>query len=898
MTVTPVYDDSEAVELCATYHLYLKPRAKLIITIILPDETDQCRPVSNWDILEQMKNLVAPDYFSSLRIVKSTKELIRLEGETDTTQLCQIFLEKINGKTLQINNLSDPARLEVHKAPLESPTIEKAKVIMPEQKGDIEDTMDHSTKPSCIHLEGLPCKWFSEWNANIDKPSEKMLKSAFEKYGKIVFIDIPMLDPYREGNVGSPVTPGSLQAFEAFIQYEDKSSAINAVCSLQGMKLMYAAEDGKSLACDFKVCLDTTNHFSEQAVNKRAAERLRLQELELQRKQEKEEDERKRKMEEKKARARRRKARLKRKLQRQKREQKAAQQKEACPEDEIEDTQEWEDRKLILAQRRLESIKLFSVLLDKVNDLVQVNRLEEEQIKCEIEAVFSDFSVSTYSENSKVVSPHVTTEDEHSQHETEMEAEHKIVEIKLDKDNSEAHRPRLDILPDSISQNWNYEEVCPTLVGAHEPYDPPQNFYEHRTFKLSHFQQVHSNRPSKKRKIYETDEFINYLLNYYHYPEYARMFLETNEGWSEPMCKRVVLWKGNSFQIRLQNINSHFAEMNSIPELDEGAEDDNSRRTENVQNSLENLEETLLCKKDTNELQKDVTESEHKILVKREKLQLGKKSEKVYQKIWDAEEDSQSLESGSELKKVLEEISSTSEYFSDELSATSSKQLNIKRAVRKQRKLKQTKKSRQRSVSGNQICHHEDLLGQLLHSYCQRLKKHSKHKIPKAYRRKPILHNQCESETTESDSDTVVEVQRTRKRKRPRIRNHSTCLEEKKCKKEIYSSSDSENSLESPHQKKRNMCRHQHNGKPKGKKHKAADFDEKPKRNWDYYCVENVSESPEQEESSWIGEETQSSYSMSSSLQTGENEQFEVCPKGLSANYWDWNHHFFPASKS
>lgn len=58
---------------------------------------------------------------------------------------------------------------------------------------------------------------------------------------------------------------------------------------------------------------------------------------------------------------------MKRKLQRQKREQKAAEQKEAYPEDEIEETQEWEDRKLTLAQRRLESIKLLTVLLDKVN---------------------------------------------------------------------------------------------------------------------------------------------------------------------------------------------------------------------------------------------------------------------------------------------------------------------------------------------------------------------------------------------------------------------------------------------------------------------------------------------------------------------------------------------------
>ncbi|KAM5145531.1 A-kinase anchor protein 17B-like [Mantella aurantiaca] len=897
MTVTPVYDDSEAVELCATYHLYLKPRAKLIISVILPEETGQCRPVSNWDILEQMKNIVAPDHFTSLRIVKSTKEIIRLEGETDTRQTCQSFLEKINGQTLQINNLSEPARLEIHEAPPECPAIEETEEQMPEQAGDRKEMTDHAIVPSCIHLEGLPCKWFSECSVNIDKPSEEMLRRAFERYGKIVDIDIPMLDPYREEDEGSTLNPGSLQAFDAFLQYEEKSSVINAISSLRGMKLMYAAEDGKSLACDFKVYLDTTNHFSEEAVNKRTAERLKLQELELKRKQEKEEEERKRKIEEKKARARRRRARLKRKLQRQKREEKAAQQKEENPEDEIEDTQEWEERKLILAQRRLESIQLLNVLLDKVNDLVQVNRLEEEQMNSEIEAVFSDFSVSTYSENSKVVSLHETTEEEKSKHEAEMEAGHKVLDIKIQKEDEEPYRQSLESFIDSSFQNWNCEEDHPPLEHAEESHDPTQHLYDHRIFKLSHSQLVNSDRPSKKRKIYETDEFINYLLNYYHYPEYARMFLETKECLSESMCKRVVLWRGNSFQIRLQNVNGHFAEMNAIPELDEDTEDDNGRMEQNIQEPLENLKETPLCMKNTNEPQKDLPESEREVLIKREKLQLGKNCEKVYKKIWNAEEDSQSLDSNSELRKVLEEISSTSEYFSEELSATSSKQLHIKRALRKKRKLKQAKKIRQCSVSGpNHICHHEDLLGQLLHSYCQCFKKHSRCKIPKVCRRKSILHRQCDSETT--DSDTLVEVQRTWKRKRSKSKNQSSCLEEKKRKKEIFSSSDSENSLDSHHQHKRNMYRRQPNERPKHKKQKAADFDEKSKKNWDYYFIENVSESLEQEESSWVGEETQSGYSLSSSLQTGENEQLDNTSKGLPANYWDWDRHFYTASKS
>ncbi|XP_068107179.1 A-kinase anchor protein 17B-like [Hyperolius riggenbachi] len=898
MTVIPVYDESEAVELCNTYHLFLKPRAKLIISVFLPEETDQCRPVSNWDILEQMKNVVAPDHFSSLRILKRTKESIRLEGETDTRQQSQGFLEKLNGQSLQTNNSTDPVRVEVTEAPLECLSIEETTKLLSEDKEDIEH---NSAVSPCIHLEGLPCKWFLDGSSNTDNPSEEVLRCAFEKYGTIVSLDIPMLDPYREESDMFPVTPGGLQTFDAFLQFEDKSSTINAIHSLHGMKLMYAADDGKSLACDFKVSVDSSNHFSEEAVNKRATERLKLQELEQQRKQEKEEEERKRKMEEKKARARRRRARLKKKLQRQRREQKLTQQ-QACPEDAVEDTQEWEDRKLLLAQRRLESIQLLTVLLDKVNDLVQVNRLEEEQMNCEFEleeadmkgereAVLSDFSVSTYSENSKVMSPHVS--DVQSVHETEK-AVKRHVKIKKCKD-AEAHEKHdvqeLNSHRDKTCQAWSYKKECPLFEGEDEMQDLPEHYYDHNIFKLSHLQEAFNNGRLKKRKIYETEEFINYLLNHYHYPEYARVFLETDECPIKTMGPRLVLWKGNSFQIKLHNLSGHFSEMNFIPELEEETEDDSGRWEEIIQEEPnDHSQNNLVCRETANEPQKILTEREHEVQIKIIKPRLPKSCEVECQKTRVVEDDCPSSETNSELRKVLEEISSTSEYFSEEFSETSGKRLKIKRASRKQRKLKQLKKLKQYSASGHsQVCHHKDILGHLLQSY---FKKRSKCKLPKVCQRKATFHHQCDSETSESDSDTEVEVQRTYKRKRSKLKNRAFCLEEKNCKKELCCSSDSEISLAVPPPQKRNLWHHLHNGKLKIKKHKAAHINGKTKKPWDYCFAEDVSDSLEQEEESWIGEETQSSLSLSSSLQTAETEQYDIGSKPSCTKNWAWDRHF------
>ncbi|XP_075040384.1 A-kinase anchor protein 17B-like [Mixophyes fleayi] len=895
MIAIPVYDDSEAVELNAAYRLYIKPKAKLIISVILPEDTDPCRPISNWDILEQLKCLVAPDHFSSLRVSRSTREFIRIEGETDTKLLSHIFCEKLNGHNLQISSISKPLSVEVTEAPLELPDNENINELQLQIPADPEVSTENDIAPLSIHLEGLPCKWFSALGSNNEKPSEEVLRSTFEKYGQIENIDIPMLDPYREETGGSPLAPGGLQPFNAFLQYENRSSTIDAIRSLQGMKLIFTAEDGKSLACDIKISIDTTNHFSEEAVNKRTAERLKLQELEQQRKQEKEEEEaeRKRKAVERKARARKRRARLKRKLQRQKQsDENVMQEQEACPEEAVEDTPEWEDRKLLLAQRRLESIQLLTVILDKVNDLVQVNRLEEEQMNCEFAEEFSDYSVSTYSENSKVMFLPIT-EEESSQHETEIYSEDEV-EIKICEDDAQAHRHERirDSSTDQIHQ-MNYDDDCPLGRDTGEIQVTKMHYYDHhQNFKLSHSPEVPDDRCSKKLKIYETDEFINYLLNYYHNPEYARLFLETKESSTKPWCRRVVSWKGNSFQIKLQNLNGHFAEMNFIPELKEETEDHCGRLETPIEESEENSQESSVCRKNGNESQKRFVDSEHEVPMTRARPRLVKNYERVYKTTWDDEDDSQS--SNSELKKVLEEISSTSEYFSEELSGISSKQSNIRRSSRKQRKVKQLKKIKRCNISGhNQVCHHEDLLGHLLHSYCQKFKKHSRCKRPQTCRRKPSFHNQYDSDTNESDSDMEAEVQTTWKRKRSMNRTPACFLEEKKQNKQRYNSSEGESSSSDPQQLKRNVSQNQHNGKPKRKMHKTSDSDEKSKRQWGLCFAEDVSESLEQEESSWDGEETLSSSSLSSSPPTGENEQLAVCSKESYTDYWDWEHHFY-----
>ncbi|XP_056393750.1 A-kinase anchor protein 17B-like isoform X2 [Hyla sarda] len=898
MIVTPVYDDSEAVELSTTYHLYLKPKAKLIISIILPEETEQCRPISNRDILEELKNLVAPNHFSSLKVSKTTKEFIRIEGETDTKQLAQNCLEKLNGQSLPISCLPQPLLMGVTEAPVDLPSNDNTKKLLNEIQADLEDNAENNIPP-CIHLEGLPCKWFFALDLNTEKPSEEILRSTFEKFGNIVNIDIPMLDPYREDINENQLGPGGFQPFDAFLQYEKMSSAIDAVQTLQGMKLMFTSEDGKSLACDIKISVDETNHFGEEAINKRSADRLKLQELEQQRKQEKEmeEAERKRKLEERKARARKRRARLKRKLQKERRQKALQQQKETCPEEEEEDTQEWQERKLLLAHRRLESIQLLTAILDKVNDLVQVNKLEEEQMNCEYLGL-SDCSVSTYSENSKVMSLPVSDKEEINHHEIGISTEDKV-EITTSKEDTEKHQhgQRKDSMTENSYQNIADQE--PYFKNErYEEQDTQSTFNSQRLFKLSKDDPI--NQPSKKRKIYETDEFINYLLNYYHYPEYARLFLETKESSNNPWCRRVVRCKGNSFQVKLQNLNGHFAEMNFMPELEE-TEDENGKSEAPAEQSDGNPQVPLDQRKDSTgtEPYKHLVESEHEVPVPRKKTAkpcMRKSCERPHKKMWDEDNDSLSSVPNSELKEVLEAISSTSEYFSEDLSEISGKQTNIRRASRRQRRIKQLKKLKRHNISlHSQFCHHDDLLDHLLHSYCHRLKKHSKFKLTPTQRKKPALHHQYDSETSEPESDLEAEVRATCKKKRPRLKNRVYLSDGKKVNKEMFSSPESESSSSDPYPHKGNIWRHHHNSKPKRKapKTEGTDSEKKTSKQLDYCFAEDVSESIEHEESPWDAEETQTSGSLSSSHQPPGNKKPKGQAKRSYSDYWEWEHHFY-----
>ncbi|KAG8450581.1 hypothetical protein GDO86_003012 [Hymenochirus boettgeri] len=396
---TIVHDTSEAVELCSSCGLYLKPITKMIISVALPQLKQPGKSISNWEVMERLKSMVPNRQFSTLRISKSTMDFIRFEGEVENKSLVKSFVAAFDGKSIKLSGFSDILKVRAAEYKLDFPTRHDWDSFFRDAK-DMNENLP-GERPDTIHLEGLPCKWFALKDSGTEKPNEEVLIKVFSVFGEIRTVDIPMLDPYREEMTGRnfhTFSFGGHLNFEAYVQYKEYVGFVKAMNALRGMKLMYKGEDGKAVACNIKVSFDSTKHLSEVSIKKRQQERQKLQELEQRREEQKrkekeaeerqKEEERKQKELEEAERERKRVERIKRKEEKQKerearRNRKKLQKIQAEEQKVLQEKIRIEERKLLLSQRNLQSIRLIAELLSivKTAKLHEQEEMEAERIR-------------------------------------------------------------------------------------------------------------------------------------------------------------------------------------------------------------------------------------------------------------------------------------------------------------------------------------------------------------------------------------------------------------------------------------------------------------------------------------------------------------------------------------
>ncbi|KAM4730849.1 A-kinase anchor protein 17A [Anableps anableps] len=391
---TIVHDTTEAVCLSAEHNLYLKPIAKMTISVALPQLKLPGKSISNWEVMERVKAMVAPEQFSALRISKSTLDYIRFEGEVENKTVVKSLLTRLDGKTIKLSGFTDVLKVRAVENKVDFPTRHDWDSFFRDAK-DMNETLP-GERPDTIHLEGLPCRWFNQKDSQFpDRPSEGVLIAVFQAFGKVRHVDIPMLDPYREEMLDknfSTFSFGGHLNFEAYVQYQEYCGFTKAMDSLRGMKLMLKGDDGKAVACNIKVTFDTSKHLSDASIRRRNQERLKLQELERQREEQKrreKEEEERRKEEERKQREMEEEEKERKKEEKiRKREQKLREKEERRNLKKVKRQQEqeqkklqvkiaMEERRLLLAQRNLESIRLIAELLARAKMLKQQQQEKE-----------------------------------------------------------------------------------------------------------------------------------------------------------------------------------------------------------------------------------------------------------------------------------------------------------------------------------------------------------------------------------------------------------------------------------------------------------------------------------------------------------------------------------------
>ncbi|XP_018104255.1 A-kinase anchor protein 17A [Xenopus laevis] len=375
---TAVHDTSEAVKLCGSCGLFLKPITKMLISVALPQLKQTGKSISNWEVMERLKGMVNNHHFSTLRISKSTMDFIRFEGEVENKSLVKTFLAALDGKSIKLSGFSDILKVRAAEYKLDFPTRHNWDSFFRDAKNMNESLPGE--RPDTIHLEGLPCKWFALKDSGSEKPNEEVLIKVFSLFGEIRMVDVPMLDAYREEMAGRSFHTFSFGGhlnFEAYVQYKEYVGFVKAMNALRGMKLMYKDEDGKAVACNIKVSFDSTKHLSEASIKKRQLEQQKLQELERRREEqnrkEKEaeerqkEEERKQKELEEVEKERKRIEKIRRTEEKQKRKNKKKLQKiQAEEQKKLQGKIRFEERRLLLAQRNLQSIRIIAELLSRV----------------------------------------------------------------------------------------------------------------------------------------------------------------------------------------------------------------------------------------------------------------------------------------------------------------------------------------------------------------------------------------------------------------------------------------------------------------------------------------------------------------------------------------------------
>lgn len=241
-------DTRDIVPLCPAQHLFLKPIARINISVQLPQLKAPDKSISSWEVMERLRKMVKPEKFSVLRVTKSTLEFIRFEGELDAKSKIPTLVTKLDMKTIKLSGFTDVLKVRAAEAKIPFPNRHVWDSFFREAKHMNE--MKPGERPDTLHITNIPCKWFTlpEYQDQDAKPSEYIFRKVFETYGEVRYVDVPCTDPYRNRMKSKATGMKTFSfdeghSFEGYIQYKEYMGFLKAMTALRSMQLLY--KDGE-----------------------------------------------------------------------------------------------------------------------------------------------------------------------------------------------------------------------------------------------------------------------------------------------------------------------------------------------------------------------------------------------------------------------------------------------------------------------------------------------------------------------------------------------------------------------------------------------------------------------------------------------------------------------------
>ncbi|XP_054025493.1 A-kinase anchor protein 17B isoform X3 [Dryobates pubescens] len=246
---------------------------------------------------------------------------------------------------------------------------------------------------------------------------------------------------------------------------------------------------------------------------------------------------------------------------------------------------EWEERKSLLAQRRVESVRLLTVLLNRVKDFAQLaSQKVEPSLGIRKDNSFSETAFKDWHQELINSRYHVRKEVKHKE-EFKCPLTKKSGSLCSEEgDGSNFHASTCHIVR-TILNDPSRAPSSGELLGRDVDNSPGCGsllitvMEDCRIIKsldgkhcsalnAAHTQTASDKDCCKKQKVYETDEFIHYLLNYYQTPGYARVCLEPKKTSDKTWWKRVVSDDDSGLDISLSSKHGqHFREVSPVQNL-------------------------------------------------------------------------------------------------------------------------------------------------------------------------------------------------------------------------------------------------------------------------------------------------------------------------------------------